>query len=189
MNAKHLDPRPRDLTDSMEATMVEATNEEIFDVISKGGREVALSPFMPPFGNTLSEAEIWSLVAYIRTLHPNQAEKIDFNQPMKTARPSTPTSEEISFQPETDQPERMVKIGERFYTEKYGCDGCHRINGMGGEVGPDLSSVGSRMDIQAIYRWLENPQSIDSQSKMPNYDLPERDIKALTLYLKSLGET
>ena len=188
-NAKNLDPQPRDLTDSIEPTLSDRTHDEIFEVISKGGREMALSPYMPPFGNTLSEEEIWSLVAYIRTLHPNQAEKIDFSRPMQTTRPQSVLADQVDLGLEAQEAlNRLVKIGERFYTEKYGCDGCHRINGMGGEVGPDLSVVGFRLQTRWISRWLSNPQVVKPETKMPNFRLPDRDIKAITLYLKSLTQ-
>ncbi len=44
------------------------SNEKLFRVISVGGAKVKKSHLMPPFGHTLSEEEIWSLVTFIRYL-------------------------------------------------------------------------------------------------------------------------
>jgi mono/diheme cytochrome c family protein len=40
----------------------------LFEVIERGGEAVGRTRFMPPFGFQLEEAEIWDLVAYIRSL-------------------------------------------------------------------------------------------------------------------------
>jgi mono/diheme cytochrome c family protein len=42
----------------------------LFDVIRDGGEAVGRTRFMPPFGFQLSDDEIRSLVAYVRSLGP-----------------------------------------------------------------------------------------------------------------------
>jgi len=44
------------------------TDEYLFNVIAEGGTGVGRSPFMPAWGEELTESQITSLVAYIRTL-------------------------------------------------------------------------------------------------------------------------
>ncbi|HJQ21871.1 MAG TPA: cytochrome c [Gemmatimonadaceae bacterium] len=65
-NAKYL-PVPPARHASGEA-MSKLSDDVMFDAIAGGGRVMGLSPRMPPFGATLSNAEIRSLVGYIRTL-------------------------------------------------------------------------------------------------------------------------
>lgn len=73
------DPRPKDLSNRGEMSTFK--DEEIFSTISRdmkdttpevgdkiGDEEFAV-PTMPTFKYTLSEEEIWSIVAYVRTLH------------------------------------------------------------------------------------------------------------------------
>jgi mono/diheme cytochrome c family protein len=73
------DPRPKDLSNKEEMSTFK--DEEIFDTVSRdmkdttpdvgdkiGDDEFAV-PTMPSFKYTLSEEEIWSIVAYVRTLH------------------------------------------------------------------------------------------------------------------------
>jgi mono/diheme cytochrome c family protein len=78
------DPRPKDLSNKSEMSTFK--DEEIFKTISRdmkdttpetgdkiGDDEFAV-PTMPTFKYTLSEEEIWSIVAYVRTLHGMKSE-------------------------------------------------------------------------------------------------------------------
>ncbi len=80
------DPKPKDLSNKSE--MQTFKDEEIFETISRdmkdttpdvgdkiGDDEFAV-PTMPTFKYTLAEEEIWSIVAYVRTLH---GMKLTFN--------------------------------------------------------------------------------------------------------------
>ncbi|SRR5579875_184798 len=44
------------------------SDQEIVDIITKGGKAVGSSPVMPRFGGKLSDAQIHDLLAFIRTL-------------------------------------------------------------------------------------------------------------------------
>jgi mono/diheme cytochrome c family protein len=44
------------------------SDQEIVDIITKGGKAVGSSPVMPPWGGKLSDAQIQDLLAFIRTL-------------------------------------------------------------------------------------------------------------------------
>ena len=57
---------PRNLTDSTE--MAKRTDNEIRNVIKEGGPSINKSALMPPWGATLSTAEVDGLVVYIRKL-------------------------------------------------------------------------------------------------------------------------
>lgn len=73
------DPKPKDLSNKSEMSTFK--DEEIFGTISRdmkdtspeGGEKIGddefAVPTMPTFKYTLSEDEIWSIVAYVRTLH------------------------------------------------------------------------------------------------------------------------
>ena len=78
------DPRPKDLSNKSEMSTFK--DEEIFGTISRdmkdttpdkgdkiGDDEFAV-PTMPTFKHTLSEEEVWSIVAYVRTLHGMKSE-------------------------------------------------------------------------------------------------------------------
>jgi mono/diheme cytochrome c family protein len=44
------------------------SDQEIVDIITKGGKAVGSSPVMPPFGGKLTNAQIQDLLAFIRSL-------------------------------------------------------------------------------------------------------------------------
>ncbi|HJU84705.1 MAG TPA: cytochrome c [Holophagaceae bacterium] len=66
-NAFNIDPHPRDLSDP--AFQKAKTDDELADTVRRGGAGVGLSPFMPPWGKTLSADEVDQVVSYVRTLN------------------------------------------------------------------------------------------------------------------------
>lgn len=81
---------------------------------------------------------------------------------------------------------------------RHGCGACHRVDGTeaDGEVGPDLSHVGSRAtlaagvlpnDEEALRNFIAHPEVIKPGSKMPGFSmLPEQDIAQIAAWLKGL---
>ncbi|GAB6165916.1 hypothetical protein JCM19992_19160 [Thermostilla marina] len=84
-----------------------------------------------------------------------------------------------------------------------GCRGCHKIRGVGGDDGPDLTLVGEKnphlLDFShvegehTLANWLaahlRNPPLIVPDSKMPVLGLSDEEIDLLVLYLLSLRES
>ncbi len=70
-----------------------------------------------------------------------------------------------------------------------GCPSCHRINGQGGTIGPDLSNEGSKGRSRD---WLAtevlNPGAHNPQTIMPSFDtLSDKQVNSLVDYLLSLS--
>ena len=67
------------------------------------------------------------------------------------------------------------------------CAKCHSLNGAGGDIGPDLTHVGRRLDAAAIARQIENPAAANPESDMPVFKgkLTAEEISALARYLAS----
>lgn len=199
-NAGNLDPHPRDLTDSQEEYMAKLSNDEIYEVLRVGGYGVDLSGTMPVWGKVFSEEELWSVVAYVRTLHPNQAEKIVFTKPdskepiFDAEKPQYSRTSEKVFQGLMESLaldeaafDEQVALGEEIFQER-GCIGCHVVNGKGGTLGPDLSKAGSMLQTQFIFKWVLNPQAFKAKTRMPNLDLSDEDAFAVSLYVSTLKE-
>ena len=82
---------------------------------------------MPAFG--INPREVWQLITYLRSLSVGRgAEKAK------------------------GDPERGAKV-----FEKSGCSGCHIIDGAGGVLGPDLTTVGARRSLGELHRSLTDP--------------------------------
>lgn len=80
----------------------------------------------------------------------------------------------------------LVERGKRLYENKYGCNGCHSLDGEGGKIGPALDRAGFRLNAPWVYRWIKNPQAMDSATRMPALGLTDEDAKAVTLYVATL---
>jgi mono/diheme cytochrome c family protein len=62
-------PKPAKHSDG--AYMNALTNEHLFKTIKEGGAAVGKSPLMAPWGGALTDAQIWDVVAFVRSLaHP-----------------------------------------------------------------------------------------------------------------------
>ncbi len=59
-----------------------------------------------------------------------------------------------------------VSPGAALFKDK-GCFGCHKLDGTGGTLGPDLSHAGTRLTRDTIVKILENPRSVNPQALMP----------------------
>jgi mono/diheme cytochrome c family protein len=65
-NAKYLPVRPARHADS--AFMSRRSDDRLFDAIYSGGYPLGRSVTMPPYGETFSRVEVWSLVRHLREL-------------------------------------------------------------------------------------------------------------------------
>lgn len=75
--------------------------------------------------------------------------------------------------------------GEQIFNQK--CAMCHKVKGKGGEIGPELTKVSSRLKEADIIAQLESPKKKNPSSSMPSFKaLPKADMQELLGYLKTL---
>jgi len=90
----------------------------------------------------------------------------------------------------------LAQAGARAFARD-GCASCHAIRGTAarGQVGPDLTHIGSRASIgaltlpntaAALRDWLRDPQHSKPGNRMPDLGLSAADIRALVAYLQGL---
>lgn len=76
--------------------------------------------------------------------------------------------------------------GRRLF-DTHGCRGCHRLRGVGGTIGPDLSREGAtRRDPAWLERHFLDPRAVSPNSVMPNFHFTPGQAKDLTYYMLSL---
>lgn len=66
------------------------------------------------------------------------------------------------------------------------CTACHSVGGKGGNVGPALDGIASRMNAEEMTKRIKDPMSVKPDSKMPKLGLPDRDISQLVAFLQTL---
>ncbi len=91
-------------------------------------------------------------------------------------------------------------LAGKVLAHQLGCRGCHRIAGVGGDDGPDLSDVGRKaaadLDFagvrgrRSLAGWLRehflDPARVVPSSRMPDLGLREEQAELLTVYMLSL---
>lgn len=73
--------------------------------------------------------------------------------------------------------------GRSLYKEKYGCPGCHMLEGKGGYVGPALDDSGDRLKPGYLYNWLLDPQKFKPNTIEPKTGMSNQDAMDITSYL------
>lgn len=189
-NADHLDKEPAEL--SSQKFIAKKKNKQIYKIIKFGGRASKKSHLMPLFGHTLSEEEIWALVAYIRYLAGDKENPVSLPDNASKTRPA---SQAISHDPlnvfitwflEKGQDPSLISKGEKLFRKRKSCFACHQLEEEGGLVGPDLSRAGFSYTPEWIFTWISNPQNVKPKSKMPNLGLDNEECRAITAFLASL---
>ena len=61
-----LTPKPKDLSDK--GYMGTKSDDQLFKVVKEGGAAGGLSPLMPPWGTSLTDAQIREVIVYLRSI-------------------------------------------------------------------------------------------------------------------------
>jgi cytochrome c1 len=79
--------------------------------------------------------------------------------------------------------------GASLYGESF-CASCHAVqnaagNLVGGNVGPELTRVGSKVKPEWLRAWLRNPRTYDPETAMPHYRFNDQQIVTLAGFLQA----
>ncbi len=91
-------------------------------------------------------------------------------------------ADSLSFEPQELSAYNMVKA-EKLMKEKLSCLGCHQLGGEGGKIGPDLSSLNSRLQENYVYQIVKNPQRLIPEGIMPRIQMPDKHLDLIVNYL------
>jgi nitric oxide reductase subunit C len=70
--------------------------------------------------------------------------------------------------------------------QKYNCTACHQLYGLGGYLGPELTTVMSPQKRSELY---DRAILKTGTQRMPNFNLKENEIEALIEFLKYVDTT
>jgi cbb3-type cytochrome oxidase cytochrome c subunit len=80
-----------------------------------------------------------------------------------------------------------ASLGHDLY-QRLSCHGCHALQGRGGEVGPTLDRVGSRLAREELETQLLTPRRRQANSRMPSFAFVRPlELQALLDFLHSLN--
>ena len=78
----------------------------------------------------------------------------------------------------------VVAEGLELY-KQFACSSCHRLNGEGETIGPELTGVGERLRPAYMAANLRDPQRLWPTSEMPNFGLTPEQVRSLVAYLST----
>jgi mono/diheme cytochrome c family protein len=145
------------------------SDAEMFWIIQNGVRLTG----MPSWESSISEADTWKLVRFIHSLP-----RLDASSPVTAV---TSLAQPVAQQAEPD----LIKYGKTLYRQE-GCFMCHRLNGEGGAVGPDLTTEGTRARTTdwLIGHFKDPPAYVHGTVMPPFKNLTDEQLRALTAFLQ-----
>jgi len=81
----------------------------------------------------------------------------------------------------------LVRRTTTFLHDRAACLGCHRLHGEGGEIGPPLDGVASRLDPAFVVAVIRDPAAAMGRTLMPGQPLRPRDAERLAALILQDG--
>jgi mono/diheme cytochrome c family protein/cytochrome c551/c552 len=108
-------------------------------------------PIMPDMGRILSPQQIWALVAFLESNGGTVDVSASDIPSSTTSTTSTSSIPSAGIAGGSTDPMTIIRGA--------GCTACHKIDGEGGAIGPDLTHVGSRLSANLIRESILNPDA------------------------------
>ena len=131
-------------------------------------------PRMPFF--KLSEEDLRALSGYLSSLRSHPVESYHINPGVVAAWEKNPET---------------VSQGETRFRQMF-CSTCHSLavtragetKLIGGDIGPELTKVGSKVNPDWLIAWLRNPSGYLPHTRMPRYEWSDEDLYKVTRYIR-----
>lgn len=141
--------------------------------VAVNGYENESEPRMPRF--RLKEEEVRALSAFLSVQKARPIEKYKINPAVVATWSKKPD---------------LISQGEVRFRQMM-CTTCHSLavtragetKIIGGEIGPELTKVGSKVNEEWLIAWLLNPKSYLEHSNMPRYGWSDEDLYKVSQYV------
>jgi len=141
--------------------------------VTVNGYETEDEPRMPKF--RLTETELRGLSAYLS---------------VQKARPIVPYKIDARVVSAWSKNPELISQGELRFRQMF-CSTCHSLavtragetKLIGGDIGPELTKVGSKVNPEWLISWLRDPQGYLAHTKMPRYGWSDEDLYKVTQYI------
>jgi mono/diheme cytochrome c family protein len=143
------------------------------DLIVNGYQSGDAAGRMPQF--KLTDPELRSLSAYLSSLKSQQVEQYKFEEKIVA-----------DWQKKPD----LIQQGEARFRQMF-CTTCHAVSVtragetklIGGNIGPELTKVASKVNPDWLIAWLRDPQLQQQHAAMPRYQWSDEDLYLVTQYI------
>ena len=143
--------------------------------VTVNGYETEEEPRMPKF--RLSEAELRGLSAYLSVQRAKALAPYRIDARVVTAWSKNP---------------ELISQGELRFRQMF-CSTCHSLavtragetKLIGGDIGPELTKVGSKVNPDWLVAWLRDPQGYLPHTRMPRYGWSDEDLYKVTQYINT----
>ncbi len=97
--------------------------------------------------------------------------------------------DQIALPAQGHGPEPDPAAGASLYGESF-CASCHATqnaagNLVGGDLGPELTNVGTKVKPEWLLGWMRDPQKYDPSTPMPQYRWTDAQLKVIAGYVQS----
>ncbi|MBZ5539021.1 MAG: c-type cytochrome [Acidobacteriia bacterium] len=174
-----LGPDLTDIGSKVSAEWIYKWLKEPRTIIDDAGNAIVsgyqMEPRMPQF--RLNEEELRDLSAYLSSLRSKPLEPYKFDPQVVAALENSPD---------------LVDQGEARFRQMF-CTTCHSLavtrggetKLIGGDIGPEMTKVGSKVNPDWLVAWLRNPQAFLPKSKMPRYEWSDQDLYVVTRFIST----
>lgn len=114
-------------------------------------------PIMPAMGRTLSEAQIWALIAFLQSQGGEITVTPEDVQTAQAAAPAAPAA--TAGSPAGGAPAGNATADPLALLRENQCLVCHTLKGEGGPIGPPFDGIGTRLDADRIRRSILEPNA------------------------------
>jgi cbb3-type cytochrome oxidase cytochrome c subunit len=141
--------------------------------VTVNGYEAEEEPRMPKF--RLTETELGGLSGFLS---------------VQKAKPVVPYKIDARVVAAWSKNPELISQGELRFRQMF-CSTCHSLavtragetKLIGGEIGPELTKVGSKVNLDWLIAWLRNPEGYLPHTRMPRYGWSDEDLYKVTQYI------